>query len=70
VLDAQDDVITAQINLVTAERDLVVASYAILSAVGRLSMRTLGLKVAEYRPEEHYEAVKDKWYGLRTPDGR
>lgn len=70
VLDAQDGVISAQINLVTAERDLVVASYAILSAIGRLSMRNLGLKVAEYRPEEHYEAVKDKWYGLRTPDGR
>ena len=70
VLNAQSDVITAQSNLATSERDAVVASYAILSAVGRLSARTLGLRVAEYRPEEHYKAVKDKWYGLRTPDGR
>ncbi|WP_432420055.1 TolC family outer membrane protein [Nitratireductor mangrovi] len=70
VLDAQDDVISARINLVSAERDLVVASYAILSSMGRLSIARLGLKVAEYRPEEHYEAVKDKWFGLRTPDGR
>jgi outer membrane protein len=28
------------------------------------------LKVAKYNPKEHYNAVKDKWYGLRTPDGR
>ena len=70
VLNAQSDVITAQSNLATSERDAVVASYAILSAVGRLSTNTLGLRVTEYRPEEHYKAVKDKWFGLRTPDGR
>ncbi|RUM95500.1 transporter [Pseudaminobacter arsenicus] len=70
VLNAQSDVIDAQINLANAEREVVVASYAILSATGQLSARRLGLQVAEYRPEEHYKAVKDKWYGLRTPDGR
>nr|WP_290080714.1 TolC family outer membrane protein [Aquibium sp. A9E412] len=70
VLNAQADVIAAQINLASAERDVVVASYAILSAVGRLSASRLGLKVAVYDPQEHYDAVKDKWYGLRTPDGR
>jgi len=70
VLNAQADVIAAQINLVTAERDVVVASYAILSATGHLSASRLGLAVEIYKPEEHYEAVKDKWFGLRTPDGR
>ena len=70
VLNAQADVIGAQINLVSAERDVVVSSYAILSAIGRLSVGRLGLKVEAYRPEEHYNAVKDKWYGLRTPDAR
>jgi outer membrane protein len=70
VLNAQSDVINAQINLANAEREVVVASYAILSATGQLSVRRLGLQVAEYKPEEHYKAVKDKWYGLRTPDGR
>lgn len=70
VLNAQADVITAQINQISSERDLVVASYAILSATGRLSARNLGLAVAEYRPEEHYNAVKDKWFGTRTPDAR
>lgn len=70
VLNAQSDVVTAQLNLVTAERDVVVASYAVLSATGRLTVSRLGLAVKEHKPEEHYEAVKDKWFGLRTPDGR
>jgi outer membrane protein len=70
VLDSQSDLINAQIALVEAERNVVVASYAILSAIGRLSVTYLGLQVAEYRPQEHYKAVKDKWFGLRTPDGR
>ena len=70
VLDSQADVITAQINLASAERDVVVASYAIVSAMGALSAERLGLQVAVHRPQEHYDAVKDKWGGLRTPDGR
>jgi outer membrane protein len=70
VLDAQADVITAQINLVSSQRDVVVASYAIISAMGALSAERLGLQVAVHRPQEHYDAVKDKWGGLRTPDGR
>ncbi|TGQ17344.1 MULTISPECIES: TolC family outer membrane protein [unclassified Mesorhizobium] len=70
VLNAQNAVITAKINQASSERDVVVASYAILSAMGRLSVDRLGLAVTKYRPEEHYNAVKDKWFGLRTPDGR
>lgn len=70
VLNAQADVINAQINQVSSERDTVVASYAIVSAIGRLSAKRLGLKVRLHKPKEHYEAVKDKWFGLRTPDGR
>ena len=65
VLDAQADVITAQVNLVSSERDVVVASYAILSAIGHLSAHRLGLAVTEYHPAEHYNAVKDKWIGLQ-----
>ncbi|MBZ9653585.1 TolC family outer membrane protein [Phyllobacterium lublinensis] len=70
VLNAQADVLTGQINLAQAERDSVVTSYAVLSATGRLTASQIGLQVTEYRPEEHYEAIKDKWIGLRTPDGR
>lgn len=70
VLNSQNNLIDIQIQMVESERDVVVASYAVLSAVGRLTARQIGLQVAEYKPEEHYNAVKDKWIGLRTPDGR
>lgn len=70
VLNARSTVLNAQIALVQAQRNLVVSSYALASAVGRLEAKRLGLRVAAHDPEEHYDAVKDKWYGLRTPDGR
>lgn len=70
VLDAQQSVLVAEESLVASERNAVVASYSLLAAAARLTVRSQGLKVAEYRPEDHYEAVKDKWFGLRTVDGR
>lgn len=70
VLNAQATVLDAQIALVQAQRNLVVSSYALASSVGRLNASRLGLRVQRYDPEEHYNAVKDLWYGLRTPDGR
>jgi len=70
VLNARTTVLNNQISLVQAERNLVVSSYALASSVGRLTAKRLGLKVKAHDPEEHYNAVKDKWFGLRTPDGR
>ncbi|MBD9646915.1 TolC family outer membrane protein [Ensifer sp. PDNC004] len=70
VLDSQQDVLQAQELLALAQRDAVVASYSLLAASARLTVKDQGLQVAEYRSEEHYEAVKDKWIGLRTVDGR
>jgi outer membrane protein len=52
------------------QRNAVVASYSLLAATGSLTVRSQGLEVAEYRAEVHYEAVKDKWFGLRTVDGK
>ena len=70
VLNAQQELLNARVAQVTAQRDRVVASYSVLSATGQLSARALGLKVATYDPKVHFEQVKDKWFGLRTPDGR
>ncbi len=70
VLNAQADVIQAQIDLASDEHDIVVNAYAIISSIGRMDGGSLALNVSVYKPEEHYEAVKDKWFGLRTPDGR
>jgi outer membrane protein len=55
---------------VTAQRDRVVAAYALLASIGKLNADSLALNVARYNPTDHYEKVRDKWGGLRTPDGR
>jgi len=70
VLNSQQDLLDARVALVTAQRDRVVASYNVLAAIGRLSLRTLGVSVAAYDPKVHYGQVRDKWIGLRTPDGQ
>ena len=41
-----------------------------MAATGRLTAANLGLAVIEYDPTVHFDQVKDKWIGLRTPDGR
>jgi outer membrane protein len=70
VLNAQQTLVNARVALVTAQHDRVVASYAMLSAVGRLSPQVLNLPTATYDPGVHYQPVRDNWYGVRTPDGR
>jgi outer membrane protein len=70
VLNAQQELVNARVALVTAQRDRVVASYALLSATGRLSVTALGLKIGTYDPMVHYQQVRDTWVGVRTPDGR
>jgi outer membrane protein len=70
VLNAQQELVNARASLVSAQRDRVVASYSLLSAVGGLYARTLGLKVPTYDPIVHYEQIRDSWSGVRTPDGR
>jgi outer membrane protein len=70
VLNAQQALLSARVQLVTAQHDQVVNSYTLLSAVGRLSIPTLGLAVEEYDPRVHFDQVKNKWIGLTTPDGR
>jgi outer membrane protein len=70
ILNAQQILLNARVQLVSAQHDQVVNSYSLLAAIGRLSSSTLGLQVATYEPTVHFDQVKDKWFGLRTPDGR
>jgi outer membrane protein len=70
VLTAQQTLVNARVALVTAQHDRVVASYTLLSAVGRLMPEVLGLRVPIYDAKVHYEQVRDSWAGIRTPDGR
>jgi outer membrane protein len=66
VLNAQQELVNARVALVTAQRDRVVASYTLLSAVGRLAPEVLGLNVPIYDAQQHYQQVRDSWTGVRT----
>lgn len=70
VLNAQQALVNARVALVTAQHDRVVASYSVLSAVGRLAPQVLGLNTTVYDPSVHYQQIRDSWAGVRTPDGR
>jgi len=70
VLNAEQALVNARVSLIVAQHDRVVASYSLLSAVGRLSAQELRLPVAIYDPMVHYQQIRDAWFGLRTPDGR
>ncbi|HTV34251.1 MAG TPA: TolC family outer membrane protein [Methylocella sp.] len=70
ILYQQEVLLNARVGLVTAQRDRVVASYAVMAAIGRLAAANLNLNVTPYDPAVHFDQVKDKWIGLRTPDGR
>ena len=70
VLNSQQDLISAKARLIGAQRDRVIASYTLLSAIGRLDVKTLALNTPDYLPEVHYHQVRDAWHGLRTPSGQ
>ena len=70
VLNAQQDLTNARSRLIQAQHDRVIASYTLLSAVGRLDVHTLNLNTPDYLPEIHYHQVRDAWHGVRTPSGQ
>jgi outer membrane protein len=70
VLNSQADLISAKARLIGAQRDRVIASYTLLSAIGKLDVKTLALNTPDYLPEVHYHQVRDAWHGLRTPSGQ
>ena len=72
VLNAEQELLNAQVLLATDQRNLVVASYTVMFAVGRLSAAELGLSANVYDPDEHYHEVRRKWWGISIThrDGR
>ncbi len=70
VLNSQQDLIQAKARLIGAQRDRVISSYTLLSAIGRLDVKTLSLNTPDYLPDVHYHQVRDAWHGLRTPSGQ
>lgn len=66
VLDAEQELLDSRVTLTRAQRDEVVAVYRMLAATGELSVATLGLTVDSYDPDQHYDAVKYRWFGWNS----
>ena len=63
VLDAEQELLDAQVKLVRAERDEFVAAAELAASVGKLTAREYNLKVDYYDELKHYNKVRDKFYG-------
>lgn len=72
VLNAEQELLNAEVQLATTRRNVIVTSYSVLSSVGRLTSEQLSLTKLVYDPEVHYHAVRRKWWGISItrPDGR
>ncbi len=64
VLNAQQELLNAQVAVVTSRRDATVAAFQVLAASGLLTARNLGLKVTIYDPLVHYEDNAARWIGF------
>jgi outer membrane protein len=72
VLNAEQELLDAEVALTTTRRDVIVNAYSLLSAVGRLQVQDLGVVSKAYDPEVHYHQVRRAWWGLSIThvDGR
>ena len=72
VLNAEQELVNSQVQLATTRRDLIVAAYALLAAMGQLSVDNIGVTATVYDPEVHYAEVRRQWWGISIThaDGR
>jgi outer membrane protein len=62
ILNAEQELLNAQVQLVTARRNAYVAGFTLLAAMGKAEARDLGLDGGVlYDPEINYNRVKGKW---------
>ena len=72
VLNAQQELLSSQVQLESTKRNVLVFTYTVIAAIGRLNMAELGATGTVYNPEAHYEEVRRQWIGLDIThdDGR
>ncbi len=66
VLNAQAELTSAREGLINASSNKVIATFSLLSAMGRLTARDLGLNVEIKSAVQYNQAVEDVWQELRT----
>jgi outer membrane protein len=68
VLNAEQEVLNSQVSLLQARHDVQVNYYGVLSGIGRLTARTMGLPVEYYDEERYYNDVGTRWIGDWSSD--
>jgi TolC family type I secretion outer membrane protein len=68
VLNAQQDYQNSRQGHLNAVHDSVVASYRLVSAIGRLNAHELALNVKFYDPQAYYDDNAGRWYGFGSGD--
>lgn len=67
ILNAEQELLNAQVQLVTARRNSYVAGFTLLAAMGRAEARDLGLDGGPlYDPKVNYERVEGQFYDFQT----
>ena len=64
VLNAEQELLDAQVSLAETRRNNIVAAYTLLSAIGRFTADVIGVTATVYDPEMHYAEVRRKWWGI------
>ncbi len=65
VLNAEQELLDSQVTRERARRDLVVASYAVLSSIGRLTADQLALGVELYDADDNLKKTDRRAWGIR-----
>ena len=66
VLNARSDLTSARENLISAQSSRMIASFSLLSAIGRLSAADLALPVRILSGDGYLQTVEDVWAELRS----
>lgn len=66
VLNAESTLISYKETLITANANRVTAAFTLISAIGRMSPKDLGLNAAPKSAQHYIQAVEDTWQEART----
>ena len=64
VLDAEQELFSAETQFIRAQRNEVISAYSLLATMGKLTADGLELRVAKYDPMKHYEDVEYQFIGF------
>ena len=70
VLNAEQEVLDANVSLAKSEHDRNLAILQIRSAIGELVAGSMALATTTYDPKRHYDDVHHQWFGFSDDDAR